>query len=220
MTRKLFIYGSGGFGKEVMDFARRQNAVAPAWSEICFVDDIRAERTWHGAPVYRFSDPEVATQFDKTEFVIALGEPAAREKLAQKLRDAGARLGRVIDPSALVADTARLGEGVIVCASSLVSSDARVGDHACVNSMSIVGHDVQVGEYAVISSMVNIGGATVIGAGTYVGMGALIRERLSVGANSIIGMGSVVHSDIPDDVIALGNPARVMRPNTDRKVFK
>jgi acetyltransferase-like isoleucine patch superfamily enzyme len=33
-------------------------------------------------------------------------------------------------------------------------------------------------------------------------------------------MGSVVYNDIPDQMIALGNPARPMRRNDDKKVFK
>jgi acetyltransferase-like isoleucine patch superfamily enzyme len=51
-------------------------------------------------------------------------------------------------------------------------------------------------------------------------MGALIKEKLRIGRASIIGMGSVVHSDVPEEVIALGNPARVVRRNEDKKVFK
>ncbi|MFW8642680.1 acyltransferase [Rhizobium beringeri] len=55
---------------------------------------------------------------------------------------------------------------------------------------------------------------------SYLGMGALVKERMQIGHSSIIGMGSVVHIDIPDEVIALGNPARVVRRNEDKKVFK
>lgn len=220
MTRKLFIYGAGGFGKEVMDFARRQNAVKPRWAELAFVDDITALRELHGAPVYRFDDPRVSGQLDDAEFVIAVGEPAGRSALAAKLAAARARAGSVIDPSAIVSGSARLGEGAVICASALVSSDALLGRNACVNSMAIVGHDVQVGEHSVISSTVNLGGASVIGAGSYIGMGALVKEGVRIGSNVIIGMGSVVYGDIPDDVIALGNPARVARANTDHKVFK
>ena len=101
-----------------------------------------------------------------------------------------------------------LAEGLVVTPLCSISSDARLGRNACVNTMSIVGHDVQVGENTVVSSMVNIGGACVIGANCYLGMGALIKEGVRIGSNSIVGMGSVVYSDIPDDVIALGNPAR------------
>jgi acetyltransferase-like isoleucine patch superfamily enzyme len=86
--------------------------------------------------------------------------------------------------------------------------------------MSIIGHDVFIGENSVISSMVNMGGACIVGSDSYVGMGALIKEGVKIGSNSIVGMGSVVYNDIPDGVIALGNPARVMRNNENQKVFK
>jgi acetyltransferase-like isoleucine patch superfamily enzyme len=68
--------------------------------------------------------------------------------------------------------------------------------------------------------MVNLGGECIVGDNSYIGMGALIKEGIKIGSNTIVGMGSVVYSDIPDGVIALGNPARVARPNLDQKVFK
>ena len=219
----LFIYGAGGFGKEVMDVARRANRARPVtaqWSDIYFVDDITPDTVRYGATVYRFADAFVQSQLANAEFVIAVGEPAGREKLAQKLAAAGAKGGRVVDTSTLVADSANMQEGTVITPLCSVSSDARIGLHACVNTMSIVGHDVTVGDYAVVSSMVNIGGGCSIGTASYLGMGALIKEGVRIGRNVIVGMGSVVYSDIPDDVIALGNPARPMRPNTDRKVFK
>ncbi|SLM63741.1 hypothetical protein DAQ1742_02892 [Dickeya aquatica] len=36
---------------------------------------------------------------------------------------------------------------------------------------------------------------------------------------SIVGMGAAVFNDIPDEVIALGNPARILRKNDSKKVF-
>ena len=216
----LFIYGAGGFGKEVMDVARRANRAAAQWTDIYFVDDITPDPVRYGATVYRFADDFVQSRLSEAEFVIAVGEPAGREKLAEKLAKAGARNGRVVDTSTLVADSADLQGGTVITPLCSVSSEAHIGLHACVNTMSIVGHDVHVGDYSVISSMVNIGGGCSIGSASYLGMGALIKEGVKIGRNVIVGMGSVVYSDIPDDVIALGNPARPMRPNTDRKVFK
>jgi acetyltransferase-like isoleucine patch superfamily enzyme len=35
----------------------------------------------------------------------------------------------------------------------------------------------------------------------------------------IVGMGSVVFSDIPNEIIALGNPCRPIRPNLNKKIF-
>ena len=41
-----------------------------------------------------------------------------------------------------------------------------------------------------------------------------------IGEGVIVGMGSVVFNDLPDNVVALGNPARPMRPNLEQRVFK
>ena len=51
-------------------------------------------------------------------------------------------------------------------------------------------------------------------------MGAQVKEGTRIGLESIVGMGSVVFADIPDEVIALGNPCRPMRPNTCKRIFK
>ena len=45
-------------------------------------------------------------------------------------------------------------------------------------------------------------------------------QGISIGNDTIVGMASVVHRDIPDNVIALGNPARPMKNNDDHRVFR
>jgi acetyltransferase-like isoleucine patch superfamily enzyme len=51
-------------------------------------------------------------------------------------------------------------------------------------------------------------------------MSVPIKEGSMIGKNTIVGMGSVVLRDLPDDVIALGNPARPMKKNENHRVFK
>ena len=51
-------------------------------------------------------------------------------------------------------------------------------------------------------------------------MGVQIKEGISIGSNTIIGMGSVVYNDIPDNMIAIGNPARPIKKNLSKRVFK
>jgi sugar O-acyltransferase (sialic acid O-acetyltransferase NeuD family) len=218
--KELYIYCAGGFGKEVMDVARRLNMSKPQWSNIHFLDDISLDSTKYGAKVHNLDELLRNGAMNRGEVVIANGEPFVREKLFDRLAANGVSLGVVVDVSSLVADTAILEPGVVITPLCSISSDARLNRNASVNTMSIVGHDVEVGENSVISSMVNIGGACKIGKNCYIGMGALIKESIVIGDNVIIGMGSVVYNDIPSEVIALGNPARPMRPNTDKKVFK
>ncbi|HEY0961241.1 MAG TPA: sugar O-acetyltransferase [Pseudomonadales bacterium] len=50
-----------------------------------------------------------------------------------------------------------------------------------------------------------------IGADVWVGAGALILPGVHIGDRAVIGAGSVVTKDIPDGVLAVGNPCRVVR---------
>ena len=47
------------------------------------------------------------------------------------------------------------------------------------------------------------------------GGGAFLLPGVTVGSNVVIGAGSVVGRDIPDNVVAAGNPCRVVREITD-----
>jgi acetyltransferase-like isoleucine patch superfamily enzyme len=47
-----------------------------------------------------------------------------------------------------------------------------------------------------------------------VGLGACLLPRIRIGAWSIIGGGAVVLHDLPDHVVAYGNPCRVIKSRT------
>ncbi len=55
-----------------------------------------------------------------------------------------------------------------------------------------------------------------IGRNCWIGAGAILVPGVTVGDNTVIGAGSVVTKDIPSNVVAVGNPCRVMRDINDR----
>lgn len=55
-----------------------------------------------------------------------------------------------------------------------------------------------------------------IGANVWIGAGAVILPGVTIGENSVIGAGSVVTKDIPANVVAVGNPCRVLREIGER----
>ena len=55
-----------------------------------------------------------------------------------------------------------------------------------------------------------------IGRNCWIGAGVIIVPGVTVGDNTVIGAGSVVTRDIPDNVVAVGNPCRVLREIGER----
>lgn len=54
-------------------------------------------------------------------------------------------------------------------------------------------------------------GTVIIGDNVYIGVNSVILRNVRIGSNSVIGAGSIVVKDIPENVVAVGNPARVVK---------
>jgi sugar O-acyltransferase (sialic acid O-acetyltransferase NeuD family) len=214
----LYIYGSGGTGCELVDIARRINRARSKWHTIHFVDDIRTEREHYQTRVFRFE--QMLAETNDYECIIAQGEPDHRRALHERLCAHSVKLATVIDETATISLSAVIGRGCIIGPNSFVSSHTHLEENVMLEVHTIVGHDIVVGKHSVVSSCTVIGGRTHIGDESFIGMNCTIKDRLQIGSHCIVGMHSGVFSDIDDGMIALGNPARVVRRNEDRRVFK
>lgn len=59
-----------------------------------------------------------------------------------------------------------------------------------------------------------------VGDNVWIGAGVQVLPGVTIGNNVVIGAGSVVTKDIPDNVIAVGNPCRVLRKITEEDIRK
>lgn len=66
------------------------------------------------------------------------------------------------------------------------------------------------------AAMYEYGMPVTIGDNVWIGGSSVICPGVTIGDNSVIGAGSVVTKDIPSDVVAAGNPCRVIRAITER----
>jgi sugar O-acyltransferase (sialic acid O-acetyltransferase NeuD family) len=218
--KTLAIYGSGGLGREILNLARTINAESTVWGEIVFINDFVEGRTINnGASVYTFDEFRAKWGPPEATAVVAVGEPEIRAKLAEKLNAGGYELNAIIHPGSFIGANAEISDGAIICFGCFISCDVRIGRNALVQPNVAIGHDSIIGDNAVISSFVSIAGHVSIGEKAYIGMSVPIKEEATIGKQSIVSMGSVVIRDIPDGVIALGNPARAMKNNDNKRVF-
>lgn len=214
--KTLCIYGCGGIGREVADLAKKMDK----WEKIIFVDDDIKSRVVDEVSVFTLE--ETLSQFDKLkiEFIVSLGEPTTRQLLYEKLEDNNIEYISFINQNFNLSRLSSIDNGTIVHIGCTITVNVHIGKGCLINKHSVIGHDVKVGDYTVISPNVSIGGNVNIGSNCYLGSGAIIRNGINVGDNSIIGMGSVVLEDVEPNLVFAGNPAKFLRVNEDRKVFK
>ncbi|MDR0221552.1 MAG: acetyltransferase, partial [Lachnospiraceae bacterium] len=211
----LLVYGAGGLGREIVDLAQCINRDKRRWNEICFIVDAEfiKEKRVYDCEALSFEEALECQQNEEAECIIAVGEPASRQKMYDKCKKAGFRTAKLVAPSAFVSEAADIGEGVIISHYVVILAQCRISNNVMLQPMCVIGHDIVIGANSVIGPHVLPGGGCVIGENVFIGMGATIREQVKIGPNSIISMGAVVYNDIPDGMIVLGNPARPMRRN-------
>lgn len=99
---------------------------------------------------------------------------------------------------------------VLDCAAVTIGNDVLIGPNVGIYT---AGHPVDPGlrreglEFAL---------PVTIEDGVWIGGHAVIAPGVRIGRNSVIGAGSVVTKDIPANVVAVGNPCRVIRPITEK----
>jgi len=214
----LGIYGSGGLGREIYEIALRRNAASKLWSAIVFIDDIHDPGDYFGTK--RISFDTLYAHKEDYECVVAVGEPSSREALYKKLVSSNVKLTNLIDVTAIVSPTAKLGIGSIVCEYSTIHTEVDLGINSLVQPFCNIGHDIKVGNHTVLSPYCAPGGGTVFGDRVFVGMKVSIMESIVIGDDAIVGMGSAVFRDVPTGSTVIGNPARVTRGNDEHKVYK
>lgn len=196
---RLVIYGSGGFGREVVTAARNSGR------EIVFLSDTPAE-VFVGIRTIGLADLG-----DDDQVVVAVSEVGTRRLLAARCSN----FGRVIAPTAVIGHEVEIGEGAIFSDFTMVTASARIGRHFQCNIYSYVAHDCVIGDFVTFAPKVCCNGNVHIGDGAYIGTGAVIRQGvpgrpLRIGAGAIVGMGAVVTRDVPPRATVVGNPAKPM----------
>ena len=200
-----YLFGASGHGKVIKEILNANGVKVEA-----FIDDNLKVNECAGCAVlhnYTGSSP----------VIVSIGVNRIRKIVVEKLIanskafNEDIEFATAIHPSAVVSPSAKIGEGTVVMAGAVINADAVIGKHCIINTGATVDHDCMIGDYCHIAPGVNISGATHIDEGTWVGVGSCVIQCLHIGSNCMIGAGSVVVKDIPDNVIAYGNPCKVVR---------
>lgn len=159
-TRKIFIVGAGGLGKEVFCCIKEQWQWSETTGDIKFLeeDEYFKPRKVLDIDVLSLSETDTSGAF----VVIAIGDSEARKRISSLLPSDTA-YATVIHPSVRLTPYTKINTGSIVLAHCFLSCDVEIGLHAVINPGTTISHDCIIGDFFTCAPGVNISGNCIIG---------------------------------------------------------
>lgn len=205
--------GAGGHAKVVIEILR----LAGQYELVGLLDadPARQGESVEGVPVIG-DDSQLGSLYEegvRYAFIGlgSAGDLAPRRRLYEKVRSLGFEVVRAIHPKAVIAASAQLGQGATVMAGAIINPAARLGDNVIVNTGAIVEHDCVLEDHVHLATGARLAGKVHVGQGSHIGIGASVRQGIHIGRESVVGAGTVVVDDVPERVVVVGAPAKILR---------
>jgi len=195
---ELWIAGAGGVGREALDVA-----LAAGRAVAGFLDDAAAGTQVRGLDVVEPGALAVGGSF-----LVAIGSPATRLAVAQRLARAGGVAAILVHPRAIVGPLTDIARGGLVSGGAYISSSVTLGPHTQVHYNATVGHDCVLEEGATVLPGANVAGTVHLGRAVTIGSGAIVLQGLTIGEGATVGAGAVVTKDVVPGATVVGSPAR------------
>ena len=207
-AKKIIIVGGGAFSRELINWVYDLQKSGVAINIIGFLDSSKDALEGFNYNLSWLGDVEDYIPATDEYLLMGIGDPNVKEKLFQSFKKNGAKFYTLIHPRSVVASTAIIGEGVVICPNALISADAIVGDLVAVNGFASVGHDVIVGSYSTLSAHVDLTGWVKVGERVFFGSGARVIPKVRIGSGARIGAGSVVMRHVLENAVIYTNPGK------------
>ena len=200
------IIGAGGWAREIATIIKDNNDVVGFYDEV----PLYFGESINNIPVVPLLTRDRSSIVGKY-YIIGLGDVNKRQQIYLAHNDIMVS-GKVVSKRSFLGRV-KVDEGVVIFPHCFITDNVKIGKHSHIGEDVFIGHDVQIRDFCHILHGTKIGGRVKFGDKVFVGMGAVIRDGIKIGGNSIIGMGSVVTKDIPANVVAYGNPCKVVKKN-------
>lgn len=196
----MYLFGASGHGLVIQDIIENMGLKIDH-----FVDDQPRNEIHGGVPVLNSGSVDF-TRDDR--MVISIGINKNRKTVAERY---DVDYITCLHPSAYIANNVVIEPGTVVMAGAILNSRAKIGNHVIVNTGACIDHECMLGDYVHVAPNATVCGGVEIGEGAYIGAGSVIIQGRKVGKWSTVGAGAVILEDVPDGVIVVGNPARIIR---------
>lgn len=188
-AKRILIAGGGGFGLELWTYVHQDLATGrlQGYELAGVLDDGQACELLRIQP----SAKRVCTIKDYTpapgdEVLIALGSVTGRRKIAELVRSRCGKLFTYVHSSVLLAPSARVGEGSVICPNTIINAGAVIEENVAVNVFCSIGHGAHVGADSVLSPYCALSGDSALGAGSFMGSRATLFPKVRLGEACVV----------------------------------
>lgn len=194
------IYGASGHAKVIIDIIRSKDLA------LDFIFDDNPEiKELLGLKVIH----EITENIWEKNWVLAIGSNKTRKILSQNFK--ASIHPALVHKKAVISPSVKLGKGTVVMANACINSSAYVGEHCIINTGAVIEHDCKLEDFVHISPNAVLAGDVMVGEGSHIGSGVAVIPGIRIGKWSIIGAGTVIIKDVPEGVVVVGNPGRIIK---------
>lgn len=124
-----------------------------------------------------------------------------------------------LHPTVSIGRNVKIGVGIAMMAGAVANPDCVIEDFCILNTGAQLGHNSYMAEFSHLSGNSVTSAKVKIGKLSAISLGVTIFDRISIGENTVVGIGSVLLKSLPDNVLAYGNPAKIIRTRKPGEKF-
>ena len=218
--KNLVLIGGGNQAHYTIDIIEKENK----YKIIGIIDSV------HNIGTDRFGYKIIGRQENLIELIkeynidvgiISIGDNWSRYYVYNKIVEQvpNFEFANAIHPSVIIGNNVKLGIGVVAMAGVIFNPKSTIGDFTFFATRSQIEHDCVIENFASISAGSVTGGYVKLGKFSAITLGVTVIDRIEIGENTVVGSGSLVVKSLPDNVLAYGNPVKIIRERKQDEKF-
>lgn len=207
--KKLFIIGSGGFSKQVIEIVEKINEQSNIYDLVGLIDDnetLKGHKVLDYQVIGTTDDLHSYSKKHEVYAVIAIANAKVKEKLNQKLKYVN--WINLIHPDAIITKYLEIGVGNIICGGVVINPNCKINNHCHINIGTTFGHDVTLMDYVTVMPGCRISGNVTLKSNSMIGTGSTIIQGITIEESTVLGAGAVVIKDTDKQGLYVGVPAK------------
>lgn len=218
--KNIVLIGGGNQAHYTIDIIKKENK----YNIIGIIDSVHtigSERFGYQVLGRQENLKDLINQYNIQGGIISVGDNWSRYYIYNQIIELIPEFEFVnaIHPSVIIGDTTELGIGIVAMAGCIFNPKAKIGNFTFFATGAQVEHDNEICDFSSISAGSVTGGYVKLGKFSAITLGVTVMDRIEIGENTVIGSGSLVTKSIPSNVLAYGNPVKIIRERKQREKF-